>query len=109
MGMELEHAEIAHRNGNEGRARVCARRAAGIVIGEFLRRNELPDPDPSALDRLRSLAAKEDVSEEIRTSAAHFLMKITPENKLPIEVDLIAEVYWLAEILLGYPPDSSTQ
>ena len=33
---EMQNAEAARRSGNEGKARVCARRAAGAVIGEYL-------------------------------------------------------------------------
>ena len=33
---EFEKAEQARRRGNEGQARVCARRAAGIAIREYL-------------------------------------------------------------------------
>jgi hypothetical protein len=35
---EFELAERARANGNEGRARVCARRAAGIAAREYLTR-----------------------------------------------------------------------
>ena len=33
---EINRAEKARQDGNEGMARVCARRAAGIVVGEYL-------------------------------------------------------------------------
>ena len=32
---EFERAQIARASGNEGQARVCARRAAGIAIREY--------------------------------------------------------------------------
>ncbi len=36
--MPSQHAQT----GNEGMARVCARRAAGIIIGEYLNRWVIP-------------------------------------------------------------------
>jgi hypothetical protein len=36
---ELEKADLARLSGNEGRARVCARRAAGIAARAFLTRH----------------------------------------------------------------------
>ena len=38
---ELEMARSSRCSGNEGRARVCARRAAGHVVGEYLTRNDI--------------------------------------------------------------------
>jgi len=98
---EIKRAENARLGGNEGMARVCARRAAGIVIGEYFQRLGLPDLDPSAYTRLRQLHGLPGVGERIRAVAGHFLLRITPENVLPIEVDLIAEAYWLADQLTG--------
>jgi hypothetical protein len=36
--------------GNEGQARVCARRAAGAVLREYFQRRGLPVRSPSAYD-----------------------------------------------------------
>ena len=36
LHIEFERAASARRKGNEGQARVCARRAAGIAIREYL-------------------------------------------------------------------------
>ncbi len=98
---ELTQAQSAREAGNEGRARVCARRAAGIVIGEYLRRTGQPSPGTSALDRLRYLANLEDESDEIREIAGHFLVRIGADWNLPIQADLIADARWLAEALLS--------
>ncbi len=98
---EIQMAENARNLGNEGMARVCARRAAGIVIGEYFRRKGLPDDDSSAYNRLRKLQNLTGMDDQIKTIAGHFLMRITPENVLPIEVDLLAEVYWLSKELTG--------
>lgn len=98
---ELRMAENARRRGNEGRARVCARRAAGHVIGEYLARNNISLRTGSALERLRYLYSSPDINQQQRETIEHFLVHTTPEGKLPIEVDLIEEVNLLASQLLG--------
>lgn len=49
---EFEQAVSAQSAGNEGQARVCARRAAGIAIREYVTRHGLPIPSTSAYDLL---------------------------------------------------------
>lgn len=99
--LEINRAEAARGRQNEGMARVCARRAAGIVIGEYLIRHNLPDPGASAYDRLRLLAQLASVSEETRMTAGHFLTRIDVDHNLPVDADLVAEAKWLASSLLG--------
>ena len=49
---EFERAEQARARGNEGQARVCARRAAGIAVREYLTRSGIRPPSTSAYDLL---------------------------------------------------------
>jgi hypothetical protein len=97
---EIGQAEKARAEGNEGKARVCARRAAGLVAGEYLSRQSLSRPGHSTYSRLQYLQSLPKVSPKVREAAHYFLMRITPEHKLPIEIDLIAEARWLKETLL---------
>ena len=97
---ELAHAEEARASGNEGRARVCARRAAGIVAAEFIRRRG-GQPPASAYGLLRHLQALPGVSAQVQETAGHFLVRVTTEHNLPMAADLVAEAGWLAEELLG--------
>lgn len=98
---ELERAEQARLAGNEGMARVCARRAAGLAIGERLARMGLEAHGPSAYDRLRYFHALPGLSPQIQAVIEHFLVRITTSHELPVEADLIAEARWLAGELLG--------
>jgi hypothetical protein len=98
---ELEMAEEARLRGNEGRARVCARRAAGHVAGEYLARNNFPFSSTSALERLRYLHSSLDEDSEAWEIVGHFLIHTTPEHELPIDADLIKDVSHLAQQLLG--------
>jgi hypothetical protein len=98
---ELETAEAARASGNEGRARVCARRAAGIVVREYFSRKRIPFTPHSAYQNLLYLRSYQDTSPRVQEIAGHFLERITPEHNLPIKADLIAEAHWLAQALLS--------
>jgi hypothetical protein len=97
---EMTAAESARQAGNEGMARVCARRAVGIIVAEYFRRNNLPIPDTSAYELIKTLRASPGISNHIQEIAGHFLVRITPDRQLPVEADLIQEAYWLAQQLL---------
>ena len=98
---ELAQAVAARRNGNEGMARVCARRAAGLIIGEYLRRRQIPSPGPSAYDRFRLLLDLAEVPMRSRSIAEHLVRRVNQDFSLPVESDLIQETRYLAEELLG--------
>jgi hypothetical protein len=97
---ELKQAEQARKDGNEGMARVCARRAAGIIIGEYFHRGGFSHGDASAYGRLKKLHQYFDLPDEVQQVAGHFLLRINPDHSLPLQVDLIAEARWLANALL---------
>lgn len=99
---ELATAASARERGNEGMARVCARRAAGAAVGEYLRRNNIPAP-ATALDRLRLLATDPRFSRQVRELAGRFLVRLNPDYQLPIDADLLADARRLAEILIDDP------
>jgi len=88
---ELENAERARQAGNEGRARVCARRAAGIAARDFLARQGIRLRDRSALTALRSLAEFPGLAPDLRTCALHLVTRVTEEFTLPVDADLIAD------------------
>lgn len=97
---ELEQARAARLAGNEGRARVCARRAAGIAARDFLARNRVPLRSHSALDALHALAQFPDLPPDLLTAAIHLTVRVTEEFTLPGNADLIADARFLCEKLL---------
>ena len=97
---ELTKAEQARRRGNEGQARVCARRAAGLAAREYLTRQGVPPPSVSAYDLLNVLKKDSRLSIELQQIAAHLTLRVTEEFKLPVDVDLIAEARAFCEGLL---------
>ena len=98
---EITQARHARSIGNEGMARVCARRAAGIVIGEYLHREGLSRLGPSAYQRLKLLEATPNLDARVKLVAGHFLLSVDKEHKLPDHIDLLSEAQWLAHELLG--------
>jgi HEPN domain-containing protein len=97
---EFELAEAARVRGNEGQARVCARRAAGIAIREYYARRGYKDRTPSAYDLLNRLKDEPHLPTELKQSAEYLTLRVTEEFKLPIDVDLLDEARKLCDGLL---------
>ncbi|MHB8855570.1 MAG: hypothetical protein ACYC6K_03005 [Bellilinea sp.] len=97
IDLELDHAETARRNANEGMARVCARRSAGIAIRALLTAAGEAIPDPSAYVLLTRLQAMESTPAEIKTIAGNLLTRVNPDYTLPSQTDLIAQARMLIE------------
>ena len=99
--LELVQAELARQKGNEGMARVCARRAAGYIIRTYFEAQGKQPPAAGAYQLLRVLSEDAGVSERVQQVAHQFILPITFEHELPVDTDLIADVRWLANELLG--------
>lgn len=98
--LELEKAEQARARGNEGQARVCARRAAGIAIREHLTRQGIRPPSVSAYDLLNFLKSDPQLSAELKLIVDHLTLRVNEEFKLPVNADLIAEARTFCGTLL---------
>ncbi|MCX8024191.1 MAG: hypothetical protein N3A60_03195 [Thermanaerothrix sp.] len=94
---ELEQGERARSAGNEGQARVCARRAVGIALRAFW--DEDASHTPSVIPLLQRLQETKSLPQALREIAGHFLIRVTPEFRLPVDVDLLAEARWLVNEL----------
>lgn len=101
---ELQKAELARARGNEGQARVCARRAAGIAIREYLTQKGIRPPSVSAIDLLELLRDDPLLSPDLKLIADHLTLRVTEEFKLPVDVDLVAEARTLCDALLNQRP-----
>jgi HEPN domain-containing protein len=97
---ELEQAEAARASGNEGRARVCARRAAGIAAREYLKRIGQPVQTASVLTLLNHIQTQAVLSPDLKQAAAHLTLRVTETFSLPVPTDLIAEASKLCHALL---------
>lgn len=100
MQIEFDRAEQARGRGNEGQARVCARRAAGIAIREYLTRQAIRPPSSSAYDLLNLIKDDPHLSSDLKRIANHLTLRVTEEFKLPVDADLIAEARTFCDDLL---------
>lgn len=100
---EFEHeytrGAAARAAGNEGMARVCARRAAGVVVRAYYLQKGWALSGKNVLNHLRDLAGSDTEPAAVREAAGHFYLRITPEHVLPEDVDLLADARWLKEAL----------
>lgn len=97
---EFNKAAQARGRGNEGQARVCARRAAGIAIREYLTRRGIRPPSASAYDLLNLIKDDALLSPDLKLIADHLTVRVTEEFKLPVDVDLVEEAKQFCEQLL---------
>ncbi len=81
---ELNSARAALRVSNAGKARVCARRAAGIAIG--LRFGTLVQAG-DALRRLEYLAGEPSVPDEVREAARRLVARVMERPAAPFSTD----------------------
>jgi hypothetical protein len=91
INAELERAERARLAGNEGMARVCARRAAGIASRDFLTRHRVRLRDASAYAALQALVKFPGLTPDLQVAALHLTTRLTGAFTLPIDADLIAD------------------
>jgi hypothetical protein len=99
----LADARTAQEAGNEGRARVCARRAAGIASREWLTRHGVPVRNASAYQALQNLAQFPDLAPDLQQAAIYLTMRVTEAFSLPEEIDLIEVAGWLGKELERTP------
>jgi len=97
---EIDRANAVRAGENEGQARVCARRAAGIVLREYFTRRGIQTLSPSAYDLLNSLQEMDDLPADLRQSAAYLTLRVDEDHKLPAGIDLIQEALTICERLL---------
>ena len=101
IDLEFQRAAEARARGNEGQARVCARRAAGIAIREYYARRGQSVRTPSAYDLLGLVASEPHLSPEIKQAAEYLTLRVTEEFKLPVDVDLVEQARMLSDSLLA--------
>jgi hypothetical protein len=97
---EFQMAAEARVRDNEGQARVCARRAAGIAIREYLLRRGMKPTSPSAYELLKSDLFMADLPSGVRQAAEYLTLRVNDEFNLPVAVDLVKQARILCEGLL---------
>ena len=96
IASELSNAEAARAAGNEGKARVCARRAAGAAVREYLRLTG-QSAQGSAYELLGQIQAQTVISQQVKQAAEYLRLKVDTDYTLPEQIDLILEARILAQ------------
>jgi len=94
---ELAQAHKARAMGNEGQARVCARRAAGIAIREWYKRRAEAGWHGDAMKQLQRLQADMLAPEEVRAAARRLTTVVSLDHRLPFADDPIEDAQGIIE------------
>jgi len=88
---ELLLAKQSRLEGNEGRARVCARRAAGAAVNEYLQKMGITHKQENAFQSLLILSQSIKLPARVQEAVEWMVQKVNLDHNLPPEVDLIHE------------------
>jgi len=102
---EIDIALAARQRNKEGQARVCARRAAGIVIRAYYQQRGKTIRTPSAYDLLKLVMDDLSLPESVRQSAANLTLRVNEAFELPSELDLVKEAESIAWALFPHDFD----
>ncbi|MEX2160408.1 MAG: hypothetical protein WD751_00695 [Anaerolineales bacterium] len=102
----LETAEAARASGNEGMARVCARRAGGWAADANLKQGGADIGTPSLLEPMRQLQDQGGTSLRAKEILGHLLTvkkkdSLESDSYFPLDVDLVAEARELIGLLFA--------
>lgn len=95
---EITTALTARQKGKEAMARVCARRAANIVIKEYLSQHNV-NPSTNVIQNLKVLKTTLQDDHSLQPIIEHLILKVSPDFTLPNDIDLIEDTIALRKIL----------
>ncbi len=98
---EFATARQAAATGNDGMARVCARRAAGAAIAFWLQFNERPGWRVDAMSRILHLEADTSFPQDVREAALRLTARLTNEFTSPFSSDPVEDSKVIIRHLLG--------
>jgi hypothetical protein len=97
---ELDQAYLFRARGNEGRARVCARRAAGWAVAAFRQQRSGVETHLNAYHQLRWFRKFEEMPIELRNAADRLTKHVTPSHELPHRQDPLEDAEMIVHALL---------
>jgi hypothetical protein len=96
---EMAAAQTAWADKNDGRARACARRAVGILLKEIELKKEIRSSGASsAIERLRFVAANNELPEKIKKAAQRLVTNVNDRLSPDFTLHPIND----AQILIDY-------
>ncbi len=100
---ELAAAEAARLDRNDGKARVCARRAVAIAAEAWLARLPLPRWCGDAMAHLREIQQDESFPFLIRQAAERLSTPVTRQQTAPFTTDPVADARLIIDHLSMLP------
>jgi len=88
---ELAAAESARQDRNDGKARVCARRAVALATQAWLARLPRPQWRGDAMEHLRQIQQDESFPLPIRQAAERLSTPVSRQHQAPFTTDPIAD------------------
>jgi len=96
---ELAAAEAAWKIGNEGKARVCARRAVAVASEQWLTRRSVQAEGMDAMGHLRRMQEDESVPFAIRHAAERLTTTVTRRQSGRFTTDPIGDARMIIDYL----------
>ncbi len=88
---ELVKAAAGLQEGNDGLARVCARRAVALGVQNWVQRSGAKTWPADAMNQLREIQADEMFPVDVREAAQRLLTKVTQREQVPASTDPLAD------------------
>lgn len=98
---ELLLAKQSRQEGNEGRARVCARRAAGAAAQMYLKQVDSGSRNDNAIQSLVRLGNLDQIPDRIKEAVKWLVERVNEEHSFPEVVDLIHEARLVIQYIEG--------
>ena len=95
---ELAAAQAAQQDGNDGKARVCARRAVALATDVWLAQLPMPLLRGDAMAQLRHIQQDASLPLPIRQAAERLSTPVTRQHTAPFTTDPIAD----ARLIIAY-------
>lgn len=101
---ELEAARAAQQKGNDGKARVCARRAVARATEAWIARHPFPRWHGDAMAHLRHIHQEASFPLPIRQAAERLSTSVTRQYTTPFTMDPVAD----AKLIIAYLSSSTS-
>ncbi len=99
ISKELQIAYASRKQGNEGRARVCARRAVGIALTFFFESTNEQVKDQDAMDLLKHVQSIPEFPPELQQSATRLTARIGADFQYTSNTDPLEDAKAIIEFI----------
>ncbi len=109
VDQELARGDTAFGAGNAGKARVCARRAIGLLIDGLLSPTSHTSPWPrDTVQKLHRIHEDEAFSLAVRQAAERLTTKVSQQDTMPFPTDPMADARFIIHHLILNIADGGT-